>query len=127
MTHSRSWIYKNLRDYVKQGGHLLMTAAHLNTSAKRDGEWEPVHDGNISDLFGCRLEQEFLSKSGMKFSRTGEVEGLCYHAPVDFMVDGCDPFFVTGYARYAKTTLDGGRVSAILDDSFHDRCLTLQL
>lgn len=111
-------IYENLTTYVKQGGHLLMTAAHLNTSAKRTGEWEPINGGDVSQLFGCSLKQEFISKAGMKFARTGKIDGICYPGPVDYMMDGCDPFFVTGYARYAKTILEGGSIAAILDDSF---------
>lgn len=111
-------IYQNLTRYVEQGGHLLMTAAHLNTSAKRNGECKLIYDGDVSHLFGCILKPEFLSKEGMKFTRSGKVDGLKYPAPVNYMVDGCDPFFVTGYARYAYTSLAGGSISAILDDSF---------
>lgn len=111
-------IYENLNAYVKQGGHLIMTAAHLNTNTERNGEWQPVHNGEVSDLFGCCLEGEFQSKSGMKFTRTGMYKEIPYPAPIDYREHGCDPFFVTGYARYALASLTGGKCSAILDDSF---------
>ena len=44
-----------LAEYVRRGGHLLMSAAHLNASTVRGGEYTPVSNDKIKSLFGCEL------------------------------------------------------------------------
>lgn len=111
-------IYTNLVRYVKNGGRLLMTAAHLNTNPKRNGETTVINNGNVEELFGCRITGEFISGDGIKFASKSIIPDVLYPGLADYNKDGGDPFYSFGYARYAKTLLCGGTASAILDDCF---------
>lgn len=104
-------IYDRLTEYVRAGGRLIMVAAHLNTSTRRDGDVRLIKDGNVEELFGCSLEGEVLTNDGYKFRESviPEIKYPCgdvYYS---------DPLYSNGYARYAKATLRGGSWAAKLD------------
>ncbi len=94
-------IYENLKKFVENGGRLFMTAAHLNTSDKRDGEMKLIHGGDVSDLFGCTLDAENCSivNDGFKFHESIVPEFLY---PKDMWFD---PLFSEGYIKYPDVKL----------------------
>ena len=114
-------IYENLKAYVKQGGRLFMAAAHLNTNDKRDGKLSLIKNGDVSDLFGCRLDAEnaFCTEDGSKFIESIVPEfKWCQAIP-----HLSDPFFADGYANWAKTELTTGAKTAILANCFSNAAL----
>ena len=109
-------IYETLISFVKGGGKLLMCAAHLNTSEKRNGEIKLLNNGDLTELFGCRLDSENIRRTnaGVKFNRSIS-EDIIYPADMVF-----DPLFSSGYADYAGVTLEGGAASCVLSDAFYE-------
>ena len=108
-------IYDKLLAYVRGGGRLFMCAAHLNTSEKRNGEISLIKDGDLSDLFGCKLDANgaYISNAGVKFFES-QCEDIIY--PYD--KGPYDPIFSAGYAKYAKAELTGALPMATLSDTF---------
>ena len=109
-------IYSNLVEYVKQGGKVLMTAAHLNTSVTRGGEIKLINDGDVQELFGCRLnaKESFSSSCGFKFNES-IIDGVLYPVNRDY-----DSWFASGYGRYAKTELKGASVASYLSQAYSE-------
>jgi len=57
-----------LTEYVSRGGRLLMSAAHLNYSVKRDDEFIFPPNEKMEKLFGARYTGEvYRSNNGLKF------------------------------------------------------------
>jgi len=112
-------IYKNLKAYVEQGGCLFMTAAHLNTSIKRDGSISLLNGGDVSDLFGCKLDAEhpIYKDEGSKFCKS--IVPNLYYPALHFECG--DPYFAEGYIHYAATKLTTGVAGARLSNRFIDR------
>ena len=109
-------VYENLKKYVSGGGKLLLSAAHLNTSTRRDGELALLHGGKLSDFLGCDLDGGSIRlNSGVKFFKESLMDGVLYPATGDLH---CDPICPGGFASYAKVTMKGGRVAAALCDVF---------
>lgn len=109
-------IYNDLKEFVKQGGRLFMTAAHLNTSIKRDGEITLLNNGDVSDLFGCVLDSKnpVCRDDGSKF-RKSIVPELMY---TSLRFDLSDPYFAEGYINYAKTELTIGVAAGRISNTF---------
>ncbi len=107
-------IYNNLVEFVRSGGVLLMCAAHLNTSDKRNGEMSLVNRGDVRELFGCTLDAEnsYYVNDGYRFNES-IVEGVRYPVSREF-----DPLFSYGYANYARAELSDGVVSGMLTQRF---------
>ena len=110
-----SEIYDKLISYVKGGGKLFMCAAHLNTSEKRNGEIEIINGGDLTELFGCRLDfkNAHVTNSGVKFYAS-QCDGIIY--PYD--KGSFDPLLSAGYANYASVELTDGKAVAVLSNSF---------
>ncbi len=105
-----------LTEYVRRGGHLLMSAAHLNYSAKRDGERILPSNDKLEELFGVRFTGEvFSSADGVKFDYTSVNDRLSYPGTKSH---ACDPIYSAGYVEYAKFELAGGKETAYISDSF---------
>ncbi len=105
-----------LYEYVKRGGKLLMTAAHLNCKTVRDGSVAFPSEERITKLFGCRFTGEIAElNDGVKFSRKSLDEKRIYPGSEDMM---CDPIYSAGYIRWAKAELCGGYDAAIVSSSF---------
>ena len=114
-----------LTEYVRRGGHLLMSAAHLNMSEKRDGELKLLPTEKLEALFGCRFLGEIRSTNdGVKFRSDGEGTDILYPATKSLI---CDPLYSAGYVRYARFMLTGAnaRELAFVSDSFLDRISNL--
>jgi len=109
-------IYENLKTFVKQGGRLLMTAAHLNTNKDRSTSMSLIKDGDVSDLFGCKLDSDnvICSDSGSRFKES-IVPEFMYPA-----TDIIDPYFAEGYINYAKADLTTGYKSAFMVNYIKD-------
>ena len=109
-------IYNNLVEYVRQGGKVIMTAAHLDTSVTRGGDINLINEGDVSELFGCKLNagESFISSCGFKFNES-IMDGVLYPVDRDY-----DPWFASGYAKYAKTELGGGRVASYLSQAYSE-------
>ena len=108
--------FSNLEKFVENGGTLLISAAHMNTSSKRNGEFLPIRSGDISKLCGCTLTGNTLSYNyGMKFTVESLVEGFKYPTTLSPFVD---PNFSEGYIDYAEANLTDGVVMATIENSF---------
>ncbi|MBE6966541.1 MAG: hypothetical protein E7441_10980 [Ruminococcaceae bacterium] len=105
-----------LYEYVNRGGRLLMSAAHLNTSTVRNGEFSPVSEEKIKKLFGCSFtEKSISSNAGIKFRYTSLDENAVYPGSRDLF---CDPIYSAGYVNWAEFELCGGVETALLTDAF---------
>lgn len=112
-------IYSNLKEYVKSGGRLFMTAAHLNTSIKRDGSIDLLNNGDVSELFGCILDLQnpVHRDDGSKFCKS-IVPEISYPS---LRFECGDPYFAEGYINYADVQLTTGVAAARLSNKFIDR------
>lgn len=109
---------EKLTEYVRRGGRLLMTAAHLNRSAERGGAYDPVGNDLVETLFGARFTGETrCTNDGVKFRFESADASLLYPGTKSFC---CDPLYSAGYVNYGSFTLSGGRETAFLSDSFMD-------
>lgn len=105
-----------LYEYVKRGGHLLMSAAHLNTSTVRGVEFNPVSEEKIKKLFGCSFTGKTMStNAGIKFRYSSLDENVMYPGSKNLF---CDPIYSAGYVNWAEFELCGGVETALLTDAF---------
>lgn len=108
---------ERLEKFVEQGGTLLMSAAHLNASTKRAGEYTPIRGGDLSKLFGVKLTGKTLPYNfGLKFRCDSLVDGFLYPRSLNSY---CDPEFSEGYIDYAEVETCGATVTATIENSFH--------
>lgn len=105
-----------LTDYVRGGGKVLMTLAHLNRNPQRKGNFLPPDPEKLEALFGIRLTGSTLrTNCGTKF-RDCSLDGeLLLPGTRGFL---CDPLYSAGYTEYAKITLRGGTPAGFYADSF---------
>lgn len=108
-------LYRKLVEYVKGGGVLLMSAAHLNVNSSRKRKYECVMGGDLTELFGCRLNGCEHRNHGVKFSDKSAVYGLQYPGTPDRV---CDPIFFDGFADRAVLELCGAEAKAVMCDKF---------
>lgn len=112
-----------LTEYVRRGGHLLMSAAHLNTATTRDGAYCPVDNEKIQALFGCSYTGEIVSiNGGVKFRRDGMDDRILYPGTLS---QECDPIYSAGYAKYGRFALCGGEKTGYVSQSFHETAINL--
>lgn len=111
-------IYAKLREYVRGGGHLVLCAAHLGTSAKRSESGRVdklLHGGKWRDFLGVEVTGAFRTNDGVKFVRDSE-DGRILYAGTRNLV--CDCNYAGGYASYARVRLCGAKAKAVFADSF---------
>ena len=112
-------IMDKLTAYVENGGHLVMSAAHLNTQTKRNGEYRMIDDLKVEQLFGCRFMGEIRrTVDGVNFKKESMDTRVLYPVAAD---GGCDPMYTAGYANYARFATTDGKTVAYASDSFADR------
>ncbi len=105
-----------LAEYVSHGGHLLMSAAHLNYQTSRDGEFIMPRADKLKKLFGARFTGELLrTNNGVKFRASSVNKDFLYPGSKDFR---CDPIYAGGYKDFARFELCGGEEAAFVSDSF---------
>ena len=105
-----------LTAYVRGGGHLLMTAAHLNRSVKRTGELDLPDNDKLEALFGARFTGEVVRSNGGSKFRYDALDISVRYPGTKSLV--CDPIYSTGYVNYGKFTLCGGYETAFISESF---------
>ena len=107
-----------LTEYVRRGGRLLLSGAHLNYSVKRRGEFIPPSNEKLEALCGARFTGKFTKTNcGSKFDYESLNEKHLYPGTKDFL---CDPLFASGYNEYMELELTTARTLAIASDAF--RC-----
>lgn len=110
-------IYDNLVAYVENGGKLLMTAAHLNYSPKRDGTHIYPSNEKLQKLFGCRFTgQTVFTNAGIKFHAEGK-SGLLYPGTKNMSTD---PIYSAGYLTYLQTELTTGYDIGVTAEDFEN-------
>ena len=110
---------EKLTEYVRRGGHLVMSAAHLNTQTKRDGQYTPIDDELIEELFGCRHFGEIRrTVNGVKFRYDSLDARVKYPR---YLKNGCDPMFSAGYADYLRLAPLNGETIAYMADGFVEK------
>jgi hypothetical protein len=111
-----------LTEYVKGGGRLLLSGAHLNYSVKREGEYIPPSEEKLRKLCGIRYTGEDISSNcGSKFNFEALDKRHLFPGTKTFF---CDPIYSAGYTDYMKIELDGAVATASASDSFYtDPCL----
>lgn len=109
-------ILDKLIEYVQNGGHILLCAAHLNTNEARDGKFTLPSAEKIATLFGVKFTgEQFSTNDGVKFLYESLDPEIKYPGTKDFL---SDPIFSAGFANYAKVELCGGELKAFLSNAF---------
>lgn len=117
-------LYEKLYQYVENGGKLLMTAAHLNYSSRRDGEKKYISNEKLEKLFGCQFTGEsVLSNDGVKFIDESLAD-LLYPGSKNKVGD---PIYAAGYVSYLKMAPTSCRVVGERQDSFENISMELPL
>ena len=105
-----------LTEFVRRGGKLLMTAAHLNYNTARNTNVMLPPQEKVEKLFGCRFTGKTCrTNSGTKFGR-GSLNGEHLYPGSESYY--CDPLYSAGYMEYAQTELLTARPLGTLSDSF---------
>ena len=107
-----------LYEYVSCGGHILISAAHLNYSTIREKNLKFPANEQLEKLFGCRFTGEIVNTNGgIKFKYTALNKDAIYPGSKDLI---CDPIYSAGYVDYARFELCGGYETALVNDGFVD-------
>ncbi len=111
-------LYDKLTGFVKNGGHLLMTAAHLNCATSRKQGFCPINNGNVRELFGITISTKSPEKLslGIKFKQNPPMGN--YQFPL--WSPNCDPKYCDGSFPMAKIELNSAEILAIGSDKFVD-------
>lgn len=112
-------IYEKLKEYVKNGGNLLISAAHMKTGNKRCVQSPYIYDGKLEEFLGCNLTgKSFRSNKSFKFVRESIAEGVYFHGTADHTKTLIDPIGSDGYTNYAEIEEKGCRKTIFLAESF---------
>lgn len=114
-------LYNKLLDFVKGGGHLVISLAHFDTSECRNGAMKLFRDGDLNELAGFRVTGwEQGDVCGMKFA--DQDAGGKYDFPVQ--TPERDPFFI-GYVQGAQIVVDDEKnvriIAGLSDNVFHSK------
>ena len=105
-----------LTEYVKRGGKLLLSGAHLNYTTKRCGEYIPPSSEKLEKLCGVRFTgKTFKTNHGLKFDIDSLEEKHMYPATKSFV---CDPLYSAGYVEYMEVVPTSAKVLAQTSDAF---------
>ncbi len=105
-----------ITEYVRRGGKLLMSVAHLNCNPQRKGKLMLPSEEKIKELFGCHFTGATIKTNcGTKFIRNSLNEEILLPGSTTFM---CDPLYSAGYTEYMKCELCGAKASGLYGDSF---------
>ena len=107
-------LYEKLVSFVRAGGILLASAAHMNSNSKRLGEVDFYNNGDLSELFGVKINSIERKNHGVKFYTESNVKNLVYPAAKDLK---CDANYPMGYVDVASVDLCGASVYARLCDA----------
>ena len=105
-----------LTEYVRRGGRLLLTAAHLNTATSRNGSFQPPAEELLEPLFGCSFTGKTrFTNDGIKFTAAAPDPASLYPGTLDKC---CDPIYSAGYLNWGEFRLTTGIAVGELADSF---------
>ncbi|MBR5140639.1 MAG: hypothetical protein IKV16_06240, partial [Clostridia bacterium] len=105
-----------LTEYVRRGGKLLLSAAHLNYSVKRSGEYVLPNEKKLEELCGCRFVGDSVrTNAGTKFDFESLDPQILYPGTKTFV---CDPIYSAGYNEYMKTEVTSGKIVGHASDCF---------
>ncbi len=105
-----------LYEYVKRGGRLLASVAHLNCNTVREGELRLPDASKVEKLFGVRFTGEICrTNNGVKFRYDSKDKNLLYPGSKSLV---CDPIYSAGYTGWAKTELCGAYETAYVSGHF---------
>lgn len=93
-------IYADLVEYVKSGGHLVISLPHFRTNSDRTDEMQLINDGDLSELCGVKiLPGATHFDAGFKF--VAQPEGNGWQIPLMGDLNG-DPICSTGTVSLAN-------------------------
>ena len=108
-------IYETFKEYVRGGGKLLITAAHMRDSIERDKKGEFVK-ADFEEFLGVKLENKiFNSNDGFKFAKYSTIDGVMYPGTETLK---CDPAWSMGYTNYVKIEPTTATPVCFLSDNF---------
>ncbi len=108
-------IYETLKAYVRGGGNLLITAAHMRDSVDRAEKGNFVNV-NWEELLGVKLSEEtYRTNDGYKFAKYSTIDGVMYPGTQKFL---CDPAWSAGYTDYVKLEPTTATPVCFISDSF---------
>ena len=113
-------IYEKLKEYVENGGKLLLSAAHLNTNTKRDGKYMPLRDGKLSEFLGCDIVGTIRRDSGVKFLRNTMLSGVQYPAAAtrEATASQVDQLFCSGNADLVEVNMVTGQAVGYSNNTY---------
>ena len=108
-------IYETLKAYVKGGGRVLISAAHMRDSIDRNEKGNFVGE-DIEEFIGAKIGDGLINTcDGFKFSRNSIAPGVIYPGTLDRMTD---PAWSGGYTDYVKVEPTTAKVAAYVSDTF---------
>lgn len=110
-------LYAKLVEYVRQGGVLMLTAAHLDTADRPTDPFIPFRGGDWSELTGVRMTGGMTNMAyGLKF---------CANPPCGWQLPlwsaNCDPKYVNGGFALPRLENVSAQVLAVASDRFIDK------
>jgi len=108
-------ILDTFKAYVKEGGRLLVTAAHLRDSIERDKKGEFVDKEGLEEFLGIKFKgSETRTNDGYKFARNSIIPGVMYPGTLNFY---CDPCWSAGYTNYVDFEITNATPVCYLSDT----------
>ena len=107
-------LLETYKQYVKEGGKLFITAAHLRDSVDRAEKGNFV-DG-LEEFLGVKLSNTvYNSNDGYKFVKESTIDGMMYPGTKTLM---CDPCWSAGYTDYVNIKPTTATPACYLSDTF---------
>ena len=114
-------LYQRLLRFVRNGGQLLMCAAHLNASITPDGAFEPFRNGDWSELFGVRMHSDkTVPAFGVKYKSS---PACGWEFPLWTTI--CDPKYPGAGFHCADLEITDGEMLAVASERFNDQKLQI--
>ena len=114
-------LYRRLLRFVRNGGQLLMCAAHLNASITPDGAFEPFRNGDWSELFGVRMHSDkTVPAFGVKYKSS---PACGWEFPLWTTI--CDPKYPGSGFHCADLEITDGEMLAVASERFNDQKLQI--
>ena len=107
-------LLETYKQYVKEGGKLFITAAHLRDSVDRaeKGNFVP----GLEEFLGVKLSNTvYNSNDGYKFVQYSTIDGMMYPGTKTLM---CDPAWSAGYTDYVNIKATTATPTCYLSDTF---------
>jgi hypothetical protein len=109
-------IYKKLKKYVYQGGHLWISVPQLSTETDRRKDWKLIYGGKWQDLFGVNIKGKGkVFHAGVKFLNKSRLPEYSFAT----WGKKCDPKFIGNDLSLANVELKTGKVLAVTSSTFN--------